>query len=179
MLKFAALMAKSLMNNLWKVHQKILNYSENNEIFVRGGCFLATPCTSIWQTENWKKTYTNASSVFFTSCNIVSNLTTSFQCQLSWNKQNKMIKLLFADKNIHVMALFWDYTGEPVSLCLVEQETVSGSGISWAICKSAPCPRQITMPSPHHSVFYRLDALPAAQPTGLKHYLLINADISA
>jgi len=34
MLKFAALMAKWLMNNLLKVHQEILNYSENNEIFV-------------------------------------------------------------------------------------------------------------------------------------------------
>jgi len=29
---------------------------------------------------------------------------------------------------------------------LLEQEPVNGSGISWAICKSAPCPRQITMP---------------------------------
>jgi len=36
---------------------------------------------------------------------------------------------------------------------LLKQETVSGSGISWAICKSAPCPRQITMLAPHHSVF--------------------------
>jgi len=33
-----------------------------------------------------------------------------------------------------------------------KQETVSGSGISWAICKSAPCSRQITTPAPHHSV---------------------------
>jgi len=32
---------------------------------------------------------------------------------------------------------------------------VSGSGISWAICKSVPRSRQITMPAPHHSVFYR------------------------
>jgi len=31
--------------------------------------------------------------------------------------------------------------------------TVSGSGTSWAICKSAPRSRQITMPAPHHSVF--------------------------
>ena len=30
---------------------------------------------------------------------------------------------------------------------------MSGSGISWAICKSAPSSRQITMPAPHHSVF--------------------------
>ena len=48
---------------------------------------------------------------------------------------------------------------------LLKQQTVSGSGISWAICKSAPRSRQITTPAPHHSVFYRLDALPAAQPT--------------
>ena len=53
---------------------------------------------------------------------------------------------------------------------LLEQETVSGSGISWAICKAAPRSRQITMPAPHHSVFYRSDALPAAQPTVSKHW---------
>ena len=34
---------------------------------------------------------------------------------------------------------------------LLEQETMSGSGISWAICKSAPRSRQITTPVPHHS----------------------------
>ena len=53
---------------------------------------------------------------------------------------------------------------------LLKQETVSGSGISWAICKSAPRSRQITTPAPHHSVFYRPDALPAAQPTASKHW---------
>jgi len=42
---------------------------------------------------------------------------------------------------------------------LLEQEIVSGSGISWAICKSAPCPRQIITPVSHHSIFYRPDAL--------------------
>jgi len=30
---------------------------------------------------------------------------------------------------------------------LLKQETVSGSGIRWAICKSAPRSRQITMPA--------------------------------
>jgi len=29
----------------------------------------------------------------------------------------------------------------------------SSTGISWAVCKSAPRSRQITMPAPHHSVF--------------------------
>jgi len=47
---------------------------------------------------------------------------------------------------------------------------VSGSDISWAICKSAPRSRQIATPAPHHSVFYRPDALPAAEPTASKHW---------
>jgi len=52
---------------------------------------------------------------------------------------------------------------------LLKQETVSGSGIGWAVCKSAPCCRQITTPESHYSVFYRPDALPAVQPTASKH----------
>ena len=53
---------------------------------------------------------------------------------------------------------------------LLKQETVSVSGIIWAICKSAPHSRQTTMPAPHHSVFYRPDAFPVAQPTASKHW---------
>jgi len=60
----------------------------------------------------------------------------------------------------------WDYSGV---LDLLKQETVSGSGISWAICKSAPRPKQITTPASHHSVFYRPDALSITQPTESKH----------
>ena len=76
----------------------------------------------------------------------------------------------------HLMALFpglpkWASTRKvkPIWI-LLKQETVSGSGISWAICKSASCSRQTTTPAPHHSVFYRPDALPAAQPTASKHW---------
>jgi len=58
--------------------------------------------------------------------------------------------------------------GKPIWI-LLKQETVTGSGISWAMCKSAPLSRQITMPAPYHSVFYRPDALSAAQPTVSKH----------
>jgi len=59
--------------------------------------------------------------------------------------------------------------GKPIWI-LLQQEIVSGSGISWDICKSAPRSRQITTPAPHHSsFFYRPDALPAAQPTASKH----------
>jgi len=47
---------------------------------------------------------------------------------------------------------------------LLKQETVSGSGISWAICKYAPCSRHITTPAPHHSVFTgRMPFLPPNQ----------------
>jgi len=59
---------------------------------------------------------------------------------------------------------------KPMGAICMEQETVSGSGISWAICKSAPRSRQITMPVPHRSVFYRPGAFPAAQPTASKHW---------
>jgi len=48
--------------------------------------------------------------------------------------------------NTRLTALCPDYPGELV----LKQETVSGGGISWAVCKSAPCPRQITMPVPHY-----------------------------
>ena len=41
---------------------------------------------------------------------------------------------------------------------------MSGSGISWAICKSAPRFRQITMPASHHSVFLQAGC-PSCHPT--------------
>ena len=54
---------------------------------------------------------------------------------------------------------------------LLKQETVSSSGISWALCKSASRCRQITMPVLHYSkFFYRPGALPATQPTASKHW---------
>ena len=59
--------------------------------------------------------------------------------------------------------------GKTISI-LLKQKTMSGSGISWAICKSAPSCRQITMPATPHSVFYRPHALPAAQPTVAKYW---------
>jgi len=58
----------------------------------------------------------------------------------------------------------WNQKGKTI-LDLLEQEIVSDSGISCAICKSAPCPRQITMPAPHHHSV----ALPVTQSTASKH----------
>ena len=47
---------------------------------------------------------------------------------------------------------------------LLKQETVSGSGISWAICKSAPRSRQITTPAPTTQFFTgRMPFLPPNQ----------------
>jgi len=47
---------------------------------------------------------------------------------------------------------------------LLKQETVSGNGISRAICKSASRSRQITTPAPHHSVFLQAGC-PSCRPT--------------
>jgi len=47
---------------------------------------------------------------------------------------------------------------------LLKQETASGSGISWAICKSAPRSGQTTTPAPHHSVFLQAGC-PSCRPT--------------
>jgi len=72
------------------------------------------------------------------------------------------------------MAFFQDHLGKlaperhnqgKTNLDLLEQqEIVNGSGNSWAICKSAPRPRQITTQAqmPFHG-------LPTTQPTALKH----------
>jgi len=90
------------------------------------------------------------------------------------------ISLTFVLQNTHthtrLTALFpglpmWAGTRKVKTIwILLKQETASGSGISWALCKSAPRSRQITMPVPHHSSFYRPDALPATQPTASKHW---------
>ena len=97
----------------------------------------------------------------------------------------KQLKLLMTHTHNRFTALCPGLPGwagtrkvEPIWI-LQKQQTVSGSGISWTICKSAPHSRQITTPAPHsrqittpaphHSVFYRPDALPAAQPTASKH----------
>jgi len=56
----------------------------------------------------------------------------------------------------------WADTRKVKPICiLLKQEIASVSGVSLDICRSAPRPRQITMPASHHSVFYRPDALPS------------------
>jgi len=59
------------------------------------------------------------------------------------------------------------YQKGKTNLGLLEQETVSGSGISWAIHKSAPHLRQITMPAPQHKLVYGWIIRHTAQKTDL------------
>jgi len=61
-----------------------------------------------------------------------------------------------AHTHTRLTALFRDYLGE--------QEKVSGSGISWDICKSASHSRQIILPVPHHSSFLQAGC-PLCHPT--------------
>ena len=97
-------------------------------------------------------------------------------------------KICYTHTHTRLTAFFCDYSGEPVperenqSGFYWSKKTVSGSGISWDVCKSACRSRQITTPAPHHSVFYRPDALPAAQPPASKHctnYLKITRSMFA
>ena len=73
--------------------------------------------------------------------------------------------------HIHLTTLFPGLPGwagtrkvKPIWI-LLKQETVSGSGISWDICKSATRSRQITMPEPHHSVLFLQAGCPSCRPT--------------
>ena len=59
---------------------------------------------------------------------------------------------------------------------LLEQEIVSGSGISWAICMSAPRSRQLTTPAPHYSAFLQAGC-PSCRPTNsVKALKAVNND---
>jgi len=79
-------------------------------------------------------------------------------CKLAFNKihsaqqQQQQQQQLF---NGPLSGTTWlnQYQKGKTNLDLLEQEIVSGSGVSRAICKSAHCPRQITMPVPYHPVF--------------------------
>ena len=95
---------------------------------------------------------------------------------IQWKLCLHTFRVQHTHTHIHLTALFpglpgWAGTrkAKPIWI-LLKQETVSGTSISCAICKSAPSSRQITTPAPHHSIFYRPDALPATQPTVSKHW---------
>ena len=102
--------------------------------------------------------------------NIPQRFTSFLHLTRKWNKTNKhtnfsvistSVPVIILNTHTHtrLTALFPGLLGwagtrkvKPIWI-LLKQETVSGSGISWAICKSARRSRQITTPAPHHSRF--------------------------
>jgi len=58
------------------------------------------------------------------------------------------------------------YQKGKTNLDLLKQQTVSGSGISWATRKSAPCLRQITMPAATTQFF--IGRMPFLLPNSIK-----------
>jgi len=62
-----------------------------------------------------------------------------------------VIAIILAQFNDHFIThlLLTNQEGK-TNLDLLEQEIVSGSGVSWVICKSAPRPRHITTTASHH-----------------------------
>jgi len=130
--------------------------------------------TERWTTDRWQTWRLKQKALTLQVCE-PNNCNLKFCCQIltHTNTHAHTHSSMHAHPFYGPLDFVWDYPGEPVPKLiwiLLKQETVSGSGISRAICKSAPRPRQITTPAPHHSVFYRLDALPAAQPTVSKHW---------
>ena len=106
-------------------------------------------------------------------CVLETHVASSYQISLSLRSSYfSHIFIFFVNYTYtHLMSLFLGLPREAKpNWILLKQETVSG--ISWAICKSAPCSRQITTPAPHHSVFYRSGVLPATQPTVSEHWRL-------
>ena len=77
-------------------------------------------------------------------------------CCYSTSSQRPHVCCPLMNTHTRLTALFpglpgWAGTGKvkPIWI-LLKQETVSGSGISWAICKSAPRSRQTSMPAPQY-----------------------------
>ena len=88
----------------------------------------------------------------------------------NWIFVDRSEAVLHTHTHTHLTALFpglprWAGTRKEKPIwILLKHETMSGSGISWAICNSAPRSRQITTPAPHCSVFLQAGC-PSCCPT--------------
>jgi len=71
----------------------------------------------------------------------------------------------------------WYQKGK-TNLDLLEQEIVSGSGSSWAMCKSAPRSSLITMPASHHSSVFLQAGCPSCRQTNSVKTLKANSMVS-
>ena len=77
---------------------------------------------------------------------------------------------VFSDELPSVLWRCWLCGWKDMRPILLKQDTVSGSGISWAICKSAPHPRQITVPAPHNSVFLQAGCHSCCSTNSIGHW---------
>jgi len=93
---------------------------------------------------------------YYLYCHLLLCLTTGDACTFDMRKFINSTYLLIA--------------GSQQQLSNNVQSTTHTHTHTHTICKSAPCSREITTPVPHYSVFYRPDALPAAQLTVSKHW---------
>ena len=120
-----------------------------------------------WQSRNWP---TNVSQL--------SHIQSAIQIMLIMRPLTHTVTLKHIHTHTRLTAICpglsrWAGTRKVKQIwILLKQETVSGSGISCAMCKSAPRSRQITTPASNHSVFYRLGALPVAQLTVSNHTVI-------
>jgi len=119
--------------------------------------------------------------VYVCVANNVAGEKESIPCQLT--VKGKLSTNDDVDTHTRLAALFpglpgWASTRKvkPIWI-LLKQETVSGSGISWAVCKSAPRFRQITMPEPHHSVFLQAGCPSCCPTNSVKEMKVKNDDV--
>ena len=124
---------KTTLNKTNNKNQSDLNYQRN------------TPVVDSWgQTDRWTDTVP-LHRPFHKLCK---------QCQqlASVKKHNAAINGRYSQTLRHTRLELPGSAGtrkvKPIWI-LLQQETVSGNGISWATCKSAPRSRQITTPEPH------------------------------
>jgi len=132
----------------------------------------AATCCWCWHTHN----HTDSDAAIFSQKTGDSQISLQYVSPNLSKKSDLEVNVCLASYWTHIPTKWFihlrvsQYQKSKTNLHLMEQVTVSGSVIIWAICKSAPRPRQKTMPAPHLSVFYKLDALPATQPTASKHW---------
>ena len=96
--------------------------------------------------------YTSPHHLSWTDCNFIDRMY-SFFCFLSHFYWSNVTHTRLTALSPGLPGWAGTRKVKPIWISL-KQETVSGSGISWAICKSAPRSRQITTPAPNHSTLH-------------------------
>ena len=130
--------------------------------------------TQQYQTQNWLKVFHNQKR-WQLNCNQVERRCTN------WKQNDKDSNTTYTTHTFNVPfpglprwagTRKWNQSGFYWSK---KQETVSGSGINWTVCKYAPCSRQKTTPALHHSVFLQAGCPSCSQTNSIKALKALNA----